>query len=669
MGSKMNRFFTIKTKLIIFAVVGIIGVSSISILSKYFDYSKNQDILIGRLSQEIATNISDMMCLETGLIRSSGGDLSEYEAKRANLKRLMTQVEETADQEAIQKTVGQIVNLEAQHAAVFKEILHVLVQINKTKDDYNSSNEKITGLLKTVVSDIDSEDTERAMEGEMLSPEKMSARKETIDFLFFGNEKQINLLGNLFIYNDLEKYLATKNATKKAIDLALKNLDTIYAATGSDDFKQKLSKVKEILITSDGQELSLLEEWKTSRTLMPRLNASGNEVKQIAVAIANTAKEELSRSIKTAGINTLLISVLVILALIILGVVITRGIIQPIAQTVDMLKDIAQGEGDLTKRLNIKNEDEMGELSRWFNTFIEKIHAIIQSISDNSGRLNHTAGELSKMAERLGQTADDTSAKTNSVSAAAEEMSVNMNNVAASAEETSSNVNTVTIAAEEMTKTISDIKHSTENTMAVTSNAVTKAKETSRKVTAFGEIVKEVGKITETISDISAQTNLLALNATIEAARAGEAGKGFTVVANEIKDLAYQTEKATSEIKSKIDNIQSSSVETTREIEEISTVINEVNDKVAQITRAIEAQSGITGQIADNVLNASKGIQEVTDNISQSSLVSSEIAKDIADVRAAAEQISESGSKLQDRAGALSTLSTELGDMVRQFHL
>ncbi len=665
----MNRFFTIKTKLIIFAVVGIIGVSSISILNQYFDHSKNQDMLIGGLSQEIATHISDMMCLETELIQSSGGDLSGYETKRSSLRRLMTQVEETANQDSIQKTVSRIVDLEAQHAAVFKEILQVLVQINRTKEAYNTSNEEITGLLKTVVSDIDNEDTELAMEGEMLSPEKMSARKETIDFLFFGNEKQINLLGNLFIYNDLEKYLANKNAIKKAIDLALKNLDTIYAATGSDDFQQKLSKVKEILITSDGQELSLLEEWKTSKTLMPRLNSSGNQVKQIAVTIADTAKEELSRSIKTAGINTLLISILVILALVILGVVITRGIIQPISQTVDMLKDIAQGEGDLTKRLNIKNEDEMGELSRWFNTFIEKIHAIIQSISDNSGRLNHTAGELSKMAERLGQTADDTSAKTNSVSAAAEEMSVNMNNVAASAEETSSNVNTVTIAAEEMTKTISDIKHSTENTMAVTSNAVTKAKETSRKVTAFGEIVKEVGKITETISDISAQTNLLALNATIEAARAGEAGKGFTVVANEIKDLAYQTEKATSEIKSKIDNIQSSSVETTREIEEISTVINEVNDKVAQITRAIEAQSGITGQIADNVLNASKGIQEVTDNISQSSLVSSEIAKDIADVRAAAEQISESGSKLQDRAGALNGLSTALGDMVSQFHL
>ena len=121
------------------------------------------------------------------------------------------------------------------------------------------------------------------------------------------------------------------------------------------------------------------------------------------------------------------------------------------------------------------------------------------------------------------------------------------------------------------------------------------------ELTQLGATADKIGKVTETITDISEQTNLLALNATIEAARAGKAGKGYAVVANEIKDLAKQTAEATVDIKNIVDNIQATSKTTEKGIEQIGTVIGEVNDIVGTVATAVEEQTAATQEIAGNI--------------------------------------------------------------------
>lgn len=379
-----------------------------------------------------------------------------------------------------------------------------------------------------------------------------------------------------------------------------------------------------------------------------------------------------------AGINDEISSQIwkMIIIIMVVGVVITlvtifisKKIFDPIKVVNSMLEDIAQGEGDLTKRLDVISKDEIGSLAKWFNMFIEKLQGIIVAIARNSEQLNESSGNLLSISKEVSKGAERLSGKSNTVSAATEEMSSNMSSVASASEESSTNINMVSAAAEEMTSTINEIAKNTEKTRESSNEAVNKTKEASDNIKYLTSSAHEIGKVVETINDISEQTNLLALNATIEAARAGEAGKGFAVVAGEIKSLAQQTAEATLEIKEKIENIQNSTGQTVKQIEAIADTINDVNQMIDTVAAAVEEQTATTSEIANNVSQAALGIQEVNENVSQSSAVSSEIAKDIADVNATAKEMSESSSNVETSADDLSKLADELKITVNQFKI
>jgi methyl-accepting chemotaxis protein len=364
-----------------------------------------------------------------------------------------------------------------------------------------------------------------------------------------------------------------------------------------------------------------------------------------------------------------LIAVIIVLFLLGAGVItyISRKITVPIKHAVEMLKDIAQGEGDLTKRLKVETKDEVGEMAEWFNKFIDAIQNIIKDVAQNANRVKDASGELSEISKQMTFGAEQTSEKANVVAAAGEEMSSNMSSVAAATEEASANVNMVATAAEQMIATINEIAQNSEKASSITGEAVAQTKSASNKVDELGSSANEIGKVVETITEISEQVNLLALNATIEAARAGEAGKGFAVVANEIKDLAKQTAEATQEIKGKIGAIQGSTDATVKEIGQILEVINDINDIVSSIATAVEEQSVTTKEIAENVVQASQGIQEVNENVAQSSSVAGDIAKDIAEVNQASGKMSDSSNQVNLSAEALTRLSETLNEMVGKF--
>lgn len=347
----------------------------------------------------------------------------------------------------------------------------------------------------------------------------------------------------------------------------------------------------------------------------------------------------------------------------------SKAITNPINSAAAGLKDIAEGEGDLTTRLQVVTQDEVGQLAGSFNAFIEKLHQMITDISQGVETLSSSSTEMSSIAEDMSKGSEQTSSKANTVAAASEEMTVNMNSVAAAMEQSSTNLNTVASAAEEMNSTITEIAQNAEKARDITQNAVSKANESKEIMNELSESANAIGKVVETITDISAQVNLLSLNATIEAARAGEAGRGFAVVANEIKDLAKQTSSASMDIKEKIESIQSSSEGSLSSIEEISKVISDVNDIVSTIATAVEEQSSATSEIAENISQASSGIEEVNSNVNQSSTVASDITKDISDVNQSSNEIAERSNQVKLSAEDLSKLAARLDEMVRRFKI
>jgi methyl-accepting chemotaxis protein len=364
-----------------------------------------------------------------------------------------------------------------------------------------------------------------------------------------------------------------------------------------------------------------------------------------------------------------LVSGLIFAAIIALCLFIALGIVRSLKEMVVGFRDIAEGEGDLTKRIAIQSKDEIAELAGWFNTFLAKLQDMIRKITDNSTHVDRSSTELSEIASMMSHGAGETSSRADNVSAAAEEMTTSLNNVAAAMEQSSTNTSMVATAAEEMTATINEIAQNAEKARSISDRAVHKAGETSSQMDGLGQAAQGIGKVVETITEISEQVNLLALNATIEAARAGEAGKGFAVVANEIKELAKQTSAATLEIKEKIDNIQDSTSGTVKGINEITDVINSVNEIVGTIATAVEEQSAATREIANNIAQASQGIQEVNENVNQSSTVAAEISSDITVVNQSSSEIANSSDQVKVSADDLKRMAAELNTIVKRFRV
>jgi len=368
---------------------------------------------------------------------------------------------------------------------------------------------------------------------------------------------------------------------------------------------------------------------------------------------------------KWIEIVTFLSSLIILFVL--LTYVVKKSITGPIQSIVKNVRDMAEGEGDLTKRVNVTSDDEISSLAKWLNIFVEKLHDIVTEVSGSSKELNVSSIDLTDFSSTSLKIAEEALSKSSSMASSIEEMSVSMASVAGKMSQASENIERIAASTEEMTTTISQIDTDSSKAREISDKAVSKSKQISIKVNELGSAAAGIGEVTNVISNISEQTNLLALNATIEAARAGDAGKGFAVVSNEIKELAKQTAEATSQIRDLIENVQHTTSDTVSEIEQITGIILDINQIVFSIAGAIEEQTTSTIGISESVAKTSKRISEVSASIAQSSEVSEGIAREITEMDLSMNEVGRNSLKVKTSSEQLAGLATQLDSLVGKF--
>ncbi|MBU1342985.1 MAG: cache domain-containing protein [Proteobacteria bacterium] len=384
-------------------------------------------------------------------------------------------------------------------------------------------------------------------------------------------------------------------------------------------------------------------------------------------AIKAAISSEINTNVKAYIIKMVLISGIIFIGIAVLCLIIVFGIGSSLNAMLVNFEDVAKGEGDLTKRIKIDSRDELATLGELFNLFMEKLQTIIQQLSGNSKNIDTSSAELVTVAKDMATNANSTSDMAKNVTAAAEAMSSNLSSVAAAMEESSTNASMVASAAEEMNATINEISQNAEKARSMSEDAAVKTAEAEDSMSVLNKAAQSIGKVTDTIAEISDQTNLLALNATIEAARAGEAGKGFAVVANEIKELANQTVAATQDIRKQIDNVQSNTDATVGSIKMVSGVIRDVNDIVTTIAAAVTQQSAATQEIVSNISSLSVGIQDANENVNQGSQVADSITEEISGVNLATDQMKNSSDLVMQSADKMSAMAEEMKKIVLTF--
>ena len=394
----------------------------------------------------------------------------------------------------------------------------------------------------------------------------------------------------------------------------------------------------------------------------------GMRVGDLRGAFAVTASTD--QLVSTANSNSIAVFTLSFFTLLASGgaifMVIRKLVIGPLRKSVELANRIANSDLSAAD-LKVESSDEIGDAATALNTMKNNLRKLLGGIASGVQTLASAATQLSAVSKQTAFGTASMSDKTHTVAAAAEEASANTLSIAAGMEQSSSSLSSVASATEEMSATVGDISANTARARVISEQATGQAQTITEQMQKLGVAAQEIGHVTETITNISAQTNLLALNATIEAARAGTAGKGFAVVANEIKELAKQTAGATEDIKARIAGIQSSTGSAMTDIGQITTVIGEVGGIVASIAAAIEEQAAVTKDVASNIAQASAGVHEANERVSQTAEVSKSIARDIAGVNAAVSDIRQGGEQVQASAAELSKLAEHLGAQVAQF--
>lgn len=446
--------------------------------------------------------------------------------------------------------------------------------------------------------------------------------------------------------------------------LALLKGNTISSVAVLDKKKQFVKGLHADKATLDKD--TLISQRTNLRIYKTMRDGSGAVQGYVEVVLS---KQNFLKQVNGFTFTIWIFALIIVCVIAVVGLYLSQSIIAPLANSTIMLKNISEGEGDLTQRLNVTARDEVGQQSMHFNAFVSKLQSVVHTIVENVSKLNTISAQLNTVALSASEIADTTKSKAENSAENVKNVASTLTIVAASATKVAGAVSAVAASIDQVNGLVSAIAQNCQKGFSISEKADATAQHTSEMMEKLRESASKVDAIVKVITNISGSTKLLSINASIEAATAGEAGKGFGVVATEVKALAHQTQQSTIQVREIAEQMQNNARAAAGALHEIQAAISEVNSINKMICTSVDEEASAMLTIATSISEANTLVSTIAGDVGESANRIASISSNIQDVHVASSKTQEGVQKNRENVSELSSVIDKLTQIAGRFKI